>query len=143
MNRRKFMKISGGAFWALTATDFAWGGRNVEEARKPSRPNLLFVFSDQQSWDMLGCYGNDQIITPNIDKMAARGVRFNHCVSSCPVCTPYRGMLMSGQHPLYNGCMVNDIQMLPGKGSDFGEVLRDAGYHTGYIGKWHLHGGNR
>jgi len=66
------------------------------------RPNLVFVFSDQQSSDMLGCYGNDQIITPNIDKMAAEGVRFNHCISSCPVCTPYRGMLMSGQHPLYN-----------------------------------------
>ena len=143
MNRREFMKVSGAALWALTAAHSAWGARNVKEGRKPSRPNLLFVFSDQQSWDMLGCYGNDQIVTPHIDKMARKGVRFNHCVSSCPVCTPYRGMLMSGQHPLYNGCMVNDIQMLPGNGGHFGEVLRDAGYHTGYIGKWHLHGGNR
>jgi len=107
------------------------------------KPNLLFVFSDQQSSDMLGCYGNDQIVTPNIDKLAAEGVRFNHCVSSCPVCTPYRGMLLSGQHPLYNGCMVNDMQLLPGNGKHFGEVLRDAGYHTGYIGKWHLYGGLR
>ena len=107
------------------------------------QPNLVFVFSDQQSSDMLGCYGNDQIITPNIDKMAAAGVRFNHCLSSSPVCTPYRGMLMSGQHPLYNGCMVNDAQMLPGNGNYFGEVLRDAGYRMGYIGKWHLYGGLR
>jgi len=83
------------------------------------------VFSDQQSSDMLGCYGNDQIITPNIDKMAAEGVRFNHCISSSPVCTPYRGMLMSGQHPLHGGAMVNDVQMLPGNGNHFGEVLRE------------------
>ena len=143
MQRREFMKASGGAFWALTAVDSMLCARDVEKARKPSGPNLLFVFSDQQSWDMLGCYGNDQIVTPNIDKLAADGVRFNHCISSCPVCTPYRGMLMSGQHPLYNGCMVNDIQMLPGHGRYLGEVLRDAGYHTGYIGKWHLHGGRR
>ena len=143
MNRREFMNISGAAFGTLAVTDSTGSAPNADQARKPSGPNLLFVFSDQQSWDMLGCYGNDQIITPNIDKMAAEGVRFNDCVSSCPVCTPYRGMLMSGQHPLYNGCMVNDIQMLPGNGRCLGEVLRDAGYHTGYIGKWHLHGGQR
>jgi len=116
-----------------------------KEARENSKkPNLVFVFSDQQSFDMLGCYGNDQIITPNIDRLASQGIRFNHCVSQCPVCTPYRGMLMSGQHPLYNGCFVNDIQLIPSrKGEYFGEVLRDAGYRMGYIGKWHLHGGNR
>lgn len=109
----------------------------------PRQPNLVFVFSDQQSSDMVGCYGNDQIITPNIDKLAAEGVRFNHCISSSPVCTPYRGMLMSGQHPLYNGAMINDMQMLPGNGNHFGEVLRDKGYRMGYIGKWHLFGGLR
>lgn len=106
-------------------------------------PNLLFVFSDQQSSDMLGCYGNDQIITPRIDECAAAGVLFRHCVSSCPVCTPYRGMLLSGQHPLRNGCLVNDVQMLPSGRTHFAEVLRDAGYQVGYVGKWHLHGGRR
>ncbi len=108
-----------------------------------NRPNLLFMFSDQQSRDMLGCYGNPQIITPNIDALAAQGIRFNHCVSSCPVCTPHRGMLLSGQHPLHNGAMINDMQMLPGNGNYLAEVLRDAGYRTGYIGKWHLYGGIR
>ena len=136
MLRRAFLKIT--VLIAVAASNAVAVG--FETSRQP---NLVFVFSDQQSSDMLGCYGNDQIITPNIDKMAAEGVRFNHCISSSPVCTPYRGMLLSGQHPLYNGCMVNDIQMLPGSGNHFGEVLRDAGYHTGYIGKWHLHGGLR
>jgi arylsulfatase A-like enzyme len=107
------------------------------------KPNLVFVFSDQQSFDMLGCYGNEDIKTPNFDQFAKEGIRFNHCISNCPVCTPYRGMLLSGQHPLYNGAVHNDIRMLPGNDNYFGEVLRDNGYNTGYFGKWHLYGGDR
>jgi len=105
--------------------------------------NLLFVFSDQQSRDMLGCYGNSQLITPNIDKFAKGSIRFDHCVSSQPVCTPYRGMLMTGRHPLYNGCFSNDIQLLDTKGNSFADVLKSDGYATGYFGKWHLYGGDR
>lgn len=107
------------------------------------KPNLLFVFTDQQSFDMLGCYGNDQIKTPNLDRLAAEGIRFEYCISSNPVCTPYRGMLLSGQHDLKNGAFYNDFQMLPGNGQYFAEVLKNKGYRTGYIGKWHLYGGNR
>lgn len=107
------------------------------------RPNLVFVFSDQQSWDMLGCYGNGDVQTPNLDRLAGEGVRFNHCISTSPVCTPYRGILLSGQHPLRNGAFENDVQMRPGNGRYFAEVLRDAGYTTGYFGKWHLYGGDR
>jgi arylsulfatase A-like enzyme len=109
----------------------------------PEKPNLLFVFSDQQTFDMLGCYGNPQIVTPNIDKLASEGLRFESCISNSPICTPFRGMLMSGQYSLYNGCYVNDRPLVPGHGKKFAEVLRDAGYSTGYIGKWHLLGGNR
>ena len=103
----------------------------------------MFVFSDQQSFDMLGCYGNRQIITPHLDALAAEGVRFNHCVSSQPVCTPFRGMLLTGQHPLRSGAFKNDVRIVPGQGHYFGEVLRDAGYRLGYFGKWHLYGGDR
>jgi formylglycine-generating enzyme required for sulfatase activity len=107
------------------------------------RPNLVFVFSDQQSFDMLGCYGNREIITPHLDALATEGVRFNHCISSQPVCTPYRGMLLTGQHPLRCGAFKNDVRIVPGEGRYFGEVLRDAGYRLGYFGKWHLYGGDR
>jgi arylsulfatase A-like enzyme len=110
---------------------------------KPRRPNLLFLFSDQQSSDMLGCYGNRQIVTPRLDAFAAQGVRFHHCVSNSPLCTPYRSLLLSGQHTLWNGALENDVRMLPGGGTYFPEVLRDAGYRMGYIGKWHLYGGDR
>ncbi|MEI6653809.1 MAG: sulfatase-like hydrolase/transferase [Verrucomicrobiota bacterium] len=112
-------------------------------APPPTRPNLVFVFSDQQSSDMLGCYGNKEIKTPNLDAFAAEGIRFNHCISNQPVCTPFRGMLLTGQHPLRSGGFKNDVRIVPGNGCYFGEVLRDAGYRLGYFGKWHLFGGDR
>jgi arylsulfatase A-like enzyme len=112
-----------------------------QASRKP--PNLLFVFSDQHTYDFLGCYGNDQVISPNIDRLAEKGLRFNHCISSSPTCTPYRSMLMTGKHTLHNGGFVNDRPLIPGHGKKFAEVLRDAGYSTAYVGKWHLYGGDR
>lgn len=144
VSRRRFLSGTVGAIGAFGLTGRKARG-NVQQSSSSgkSRPNLLFVFSDQQSWDMLGCYGNEQIITPNIDKVAQEGVRFNYCISNTPVCTPMRGMLMSGQHPLYNGSFANDIQMLTDNGMTFGESLKEAGYRTAYVGKWHLYGGPR
>jgi arylsulfatase A-like enzyme len=139
MTRRQLLARGAALGGALAAgRALADGG---QAARR--RPNLLFVFSDQQSWDMLGCYGNEQIITPNLDRFAGEGVRFDHCVSNAPVCTPYRSMLLTGQHPLKNGCLSNDIQLLTDNGPSIAEVLRDAGYRTAYVGKWHLFGGDR
>lgn len=135
--RRDFIKATVAA-GVLTGLD-----TYATQPRNHRRPNLLFVFTDQQSFDMLGCYGNEQVQTPNLDTLAESSVRFEYCVSSTPVCTPMRGMLLSGQHPLKNGAFSNDACMLPGKGKYFGEVLRDNGYRTGYVGKWHLHGGDR
>jgi arylsulfatase A-like enzyme len=114
-----------------------------QSGRAKKRPNLLFVFSDQQSRDMLGCYGNKDIITPNLDKFAGEGIRFDHCVSVSPVCTPFRGMLLSGMHPLYNGAYCNDRPLLTNNGKHFPHVLAEAGYRMGYVGKWHLLGGER
>ncbi len=129
INRREFAVAAGGAASAGAAAQ--------------KRPNLVFVFSDQQSYDMLGSSGNRQIATPQLDAFARESVRFRHCVANAPLCTPYRGILLSGQHSLRNGAIENDIRMQSGEGKYFGEVLRDAGYRTGYIGKWHLYGGNR
>ena len=140
INRRTFLKSS-----ALgTASIVAGCGLSMQAKRdNKQKCNLLFVFSDQQSRDMLGCYGNSQVKSPNIDKFSEDSIKFEHCVSSQPVCTPYRGMLMTGRHPLYNGCFSNDIQLLDTKGNSFAEVLKSEGYKTGYFGKWHLYGGDR
>ncbi len=134
-----FMRKLRTVLWVLFCGVLCVGAMGAEARR----PNLVFVMSDQQSFDMLGCYGNKQILTPQLDAFAGEGIRFNTCISSQPVCTPFRGMLLSGQHPLRNGAFKNDVQMLPGEGKYFGEVLRDAGYRLGYFGKWHLFGGNR
>lgn len=107
------------------------------------KPNVIIILSDQQSYDDLGCYGNKQVITPNLDKFATQGIRLNQCFSNEPICTPFRGLLMSGQHSLKNGCYTNDVPLIPGNGKKIGEVFRDNGYSTAYIGKWHLLGGNR
>ncbi len=109
------------------------------------KPNLLFVFSDQQSFDMLGCAGNSQVKTPQLDAFAGQGIRFEHAVANCPICTASRSMLLSGLHPLHNNCFENDRRLLPAEviGPGLGHVLRDAGYRMGYIGKWHLLGGDR
>lgn len=155
INRRQFLSAAaaglGASAWtAGSAPAFAAQAVHAAQADRPAtatrprrRPNLLFVFSDQQSWDMLGCYGNEDLRTPRLDRFAADGVRFQHCVSTTPVCTPYRGMLLSGLHPLYNGAISNDWPLLANNGPYLPAVLRDAGYRMGYVGKWHLLGGPR
>jgi arylsulfatase A-like enzyme len=146
MNFYKFWRMKNhwiikmGASAAMTFLVILTACENTPDTRSP---NLLFVFSDQHTFDMLGCYGNEQVISPNIDQLASEGLLFNHCISNSPTCTPYRGMLMSGRHPLHNGCFTNDRPLIPGHGKKFAEVLRDAGYHTAYVGKWHLLGGDR
>lgn len=115
----------------------------MNSEKQKRRPNLVFVFTDQHSRDMLSCYGNRDIITPNLDAFARESVQFEHCVASSPVCTPWRGMLLSGQHPLHNGAVHNDVPLLADNGKYFGHVLTEGGYRTGYIGKWHLYGHER
>lgn len=145
--RRDFLKLTGlaaaGAMLPLRGRAVAQATALPAATTSAKKPNLVFVFSDQQSFDMLGCYGNKDIITPNIDAFAKESVRFNHCISNQPVCTPYRGILLTGQHPLRCGSFKNDVRIVPGNGNYFAEVLRNAGYRLGYFGKWHLYGGDR
>ena len=101
--------------------------------------NLLFVFADQLRAGDLGCEGNPDALTPHLDALAAEGVRFTNAVSTCPVCTPYRASLLTGKYPLSNGMVVNDVR-LPVTETSIAHVLREAGYATGYFGKWHLDG---
>ncbi len=103
------------------------------------QPNLLFVFADQMRAQDCGFMGNPQVRTPSMDSMAEQGVVFENAVSTCPVCTPYRASLLTGRYPLACRTAMNDVR-LPVDELCIAEVLRDAGYATGYIGKWHLDG---
>jgi arylsulfatase A-like enzyme len=108
----------------------------------PDRPNVLFVLVDQMRASAMGCMGNDDVHTPTLDRMAEEGMLATHNYTPDPVCTPARASLLTGQYPHEHGVDGNSIQ-LPQTGETLGCVLRDAGYDTGYVGKWHLDGEDR
>lgn len=105
-------------------------------------PNLIFVFADQMRARDMGCSGDPNIATPNLDRMAAEGIRFTNATSMIPVCTPARAALLTGRYPLSTGMFLNDIQMSTEE-TTIAHALGDAGYDTAYIGKWHLDGSRR
>ena len=106
-------------------------------AQTPRRPNVLFVFSDQhRACSMPGEPYNDAA-APALARLASEGATFTHCISNYPVCSPYRGILMTGRWPYQTGIVDNAYPLRRSEHS-LGEAFRDAGYHTGYVGKWHL-----
>lgn len=109
---------------------------------KSGRPNVVFVFGDQWRAQAVGYAGDPNAITPHLDRLAKESVNFTHAVSGCPVCTPYRAALMTGQYWLTHGAFVNDV-CLSSDAVSIAEVFNDAGYDTAYIGKWHLDGHGR
>lgn len=100
-------------------------------------PNIVFLFSDQQRWDTLGCYGQPLDVTPNLDHMAAEGVRFEYAFTCQPVCGPARACLQTGKYATEVGCFTNDIA-LPRNEKTIAHWFAEAGYELAYIGKWHL-----
>ena len=106
---------------------------------KADKPNVLFVFSDQQRASAMGCYyGDEQLRTPNFDACAAEGVRLDTAISSTPVCTPYRAMLMTGKYGHHTGTTTNRIYPDLSAHHCIGKSFESAGYRCGYVGKWHL-----
>ncbi len=99
--------------------------------------NIIFYFSDQQRWDTIGCYGQPLPITPNLDALAAEGVRFNNAFTPQPVCGPCRALFQTGRYATETGCFRNNV-MLPANVKTLGMYMEEAGYETAYIGKWHL-----
>jgi arylsulfatase A-like enzyme len=103
------------------------------------RPNVLFVFADQMRAQATGYAGDPNAETPVLDRLARESVDVTHAVSGHPVCCPYRAGLLTGQYPLTHGVYVNDVP-LRDDATSIAEVFAGAGYETGYIGKWHVHG---
>lgn len=102
-----------------------------------NRPNILFICTDQQRYDSLGCYGNPHVQTPTIDRLAAEGVLFEQCYVQSPVCAPSRASLATGQYPAAHGLWANGVALDPGQPL-FSRALADSGYGCGMIGKMHL-----
>jgi arylsulfatase A-like enzyme len=136
-SRRQFLRAAafGGASVAL--------GRRLSRAsaqkRAGDKPNLVFIFADQWRAEATGYAGNKDVRTPNLDRLAKESVNFCNAVSGCPVCSPYRASLLTGQYWLTHGIFYNDKPLNPDAAS-VGKAFAGAGYHTGYIGKWHVNG---
>jgi arylsulfatase A-like enzyme len=110
----------------------------AQTAASGNRPNLILVISDQFRWDCIGAMGlNPMNLTPNLDRMASRGVMFRSAFSNQPVCAPARGTIFSGQYPSRHGVWKNGIG-LPENCVTIAKELRRQGYTANYVGKWHL-----
>jgi arylsulfatase A-like enzyme len=121
---------------------FGWTTPGTQAGEK-KKPNILVIYADDLGYGELGCYGNKQIPTPNIDKLAAAGVRCTQGYVSAPLCSPSRAGLMTGRYQTRFGHENN--AMAPGKGLPLQEVtlanrLKTIGYATSIVGKWHLGG---
>lgn len=106
------------------------------------RPNILLILPDQMRASAMGCDGNAQVKTPNIDRLAAEGVHFKRTYANVPVCCPARSILLTGTYPHINGMVANDLRLREEQVT-LAEILKQSGYRTGFIGKWHLDGGPR
>ncbi|MDO8542105.1 MAG: sulfatase [Opitutaceae bacterium] len=122
-------------------------------ARVSRPPNVVIIFADDLGYGDLGCYGHPSIRTPNLDRMAAQGLRFTDFYAAAEVCTPSRAALLTGRYPIRSG-MANDTRRvlfpnskggLPPAEITLAEALKTKGYATAHVGKWHLgiHEGSR
>lgn len=102
---------------------------------------VIIIMTDTQRTDMLGCYGNKEMITPNLDRLAREGMRFDKAYTCQPVCGPARSAIFTGTYPHSNGSWGNSMP-LGDNVKTIGQRLNDNGYNTAYIGKWHLDGGD-
>ncbi len=101
------------------------------------KKNILFIFADQLRYDSIAVNGNRYVQTPYLDAYAKDSTVFDHAYSCCPLCSPFRGQLLSGNYSHKNGVMCNEYRL---KDTDtlLTKILRDEGYYSAYVGKWHL-----
>jgi len=109
------------------------------------QPNILYIGSDQHRYDCVGANGHKILKTPNLDKLAAEGIRFTKAFTTCPICTPARVSLLTGQWSFKHGVLSipewSELAISLAEGTPtFSNQLKNAGYFMGYVGKWHASG---
>ncbi len=162
MKRRDFLKAAGAGAAALLS-GCTEPSRLSGPARGKKKPNFVFVLVDDLGWTDLGCFGSTFYETPNVDRLASESVRFTNAYAACPVCSPTRASIMTGQYParlkttdFFGGPQPDRVgprwprsrQLLPARYLDrlaleeatIAEALKQHGYATFFAGKWHLGG---
>ncbi|MHC4123733.1 MAG: sulfatase-like hydrolase/transferase, partial [Planctomycetota bacterium] len=145
ISRRRFLRMAGAASAAMLLPWF-----NASAAGKNKRkPNFIFIFADDLGWGDLGCYGNREIKTPNLDRMAKKGTLFTQFYVAGSVCSPSRVGIMTGHFPAKHRIFaalgkhnanepIGMPDWLDPKVHTVTRLLKEAGYITGHFGKWHL-----
>jgi arylsulfatase A-like enzyme len=131
MRRRDFIKLIG------AATGLAGCSFTDSATAQRSRPNIVLIIADDMSWDDCGAYGHPTIRTPNIDRLAAEGMRFTNAFLTTSSCSPSRASIITGRYP-HNTDAEQLHWPLPPEQKTFVELLKRAGYWTAAVGKWHL-----
>lgn len=143
--RRTFLKAAaGGALAAGLSAAFPGckgepAGSLTDKAPAPAaaRPNVLFILTDDQRWDTMGCAGHPFLKTPNLDRLAAEGVRFANAFVTTSLCSPSRTSFLSGLYAHTHG-VINNFTDYPAGMPSWPRRLQETGYETAYIGKWHM-----
>ena len=135
--RRSRLSVSIIMAWSLLLGIFFFNLR-ICCAATPSQPNIIFILADDLGYGDLGCYGQKQIQTPNLDRMAKEGMRFTRFYAGSTVCAPSRCTLMTGLHTGH--CLIRGNRRVDLRDDDYtvAEMLQGAGYRTGMFGKWGL-----
>lgn len=142
VDRRQFMESAAIGLGGMVLASQGEAAHSRQDPMQSEKPNLIYIFADQWRGQACGYTGDSNARTPNLDQLAHESLVFSNCISGCPVCSPYRASLLSGQYWLTHGHFMNDLAFNP-ELDTFGKVLNREGYETAYIGKWHLDGHGR
>lgn len=135
LSRRSFVRAAGAS--AVAAGLMPWFAQAADGDQTPRKPNVVFILADDVGFECLGAYGCKSYRTPNLDKLAASGMRFDHCYAQ-PLCTPTRVQLLTG---MYNVRNYTQFAHMDEGQVTVANLLKKSGYATGMMGKWQLAGG--
>lgn len=125
------------ALAAITLAGSSWAIAADRDKEPPKQPNILFIFADDHGYQAMSCYGSKVNKTPNLDRIANEGMRFDRCFVTNSICGPSRAVILTGKYSHLNGFATNG-HSFNGKQQTVSKLLQKAGYQTAVIGKWHL-----